>query len=246
MNYIVYNVGQNKTTNPLKGEKNMVEGNYICSRNSDQHPIEEALPPVEPIISEFNEVRVRISGRHIHLSQEDLEILFGKGHELTQYRPLSQPGQFAAKETVTIVGPKGVIETVRILGPVRKQTQVEISGTDGYRLGVDPPVRDSGDIKGTPGISIVGPNSAITLHEGVILAATHIHMSEEDAEKLKLKNGDRVQVLVDGERDLIFNGVLARVNKNFITEMHIDTDEANAAVIDDGSCVIIIGKLLLS
>lgn len=224
----------------------MAEGNYSCSRTRDERPIEEAMPPVDPIISEYNEVRVRISGRHIHLNQKDLEILFGEGYKLNVYKHLSQPGQYAARETVTIVGPKGVIETVRILGPVRKNTQVEISGTDGYHLGIEPPVRDSGDISGTPGIAIVGPKAAITLHEGVILAATHIHMSEEDAKNLNLKNGDRVQVLVDGERDLIFNGVLVRVDKNFITEMHIDTDEANAAVIEDGSCVTIIGKLLFS
>ncbi len=209
-------------------------------------PLEEALPHVEPLTSEFNEVTVRISGRHIHISQADLEQLYGPGYKLTKYKDLAQPGQFAARETVTVVGPEGVIEDVRILGPVREKTQVEISGTDGYHLGVDPPVRDSGDLEETPGIVLVGPAGAVTLREGVILAATHIHMSPEDAKELGLDNGDRVQVLVDGERDLIFNGVLIRVDKNYITEMHVDTDEANAAVIEDGDCVTVIGKVLLS
>ncbi|HWI54334.1 MAG TPA: phosphate propanoyltransferase [Desulfobacteria bacterium] len=208
--------------------------------------MEEALPAVEPVISVYNEVPVRISGRHIHIAREHLDLVYGQGYELNPFRNLAQPGQFAAKETLTIVGPKGVIEEVRILGPLRPKTQVEISGTDGYHLGIEPPVRDSGDVEGSPGIVLVGPLGAVTLREGVILAATHIHMSPDDASNLGLKDGDRVQVLVDGERDLIFNGVLVRVNKSFITEMHLDTDEANAAVIDDGSCVRIIGKMLLS
>lgn len=224
----------------------MADSRYSCIHPHGHKSVQSAIPPVAPINAQNNEIIVRISGRHIHLSQEDLEALFGVDYALTVYRPLSQPDQYAAKETVTIVGPKGVIESVRILGPVRKHTQVEISGTDGYRLGIDPPVRDSGDIHGTPGISIVGPHGAITLDEGVILAATHIHMSEEDAKELELKNGDRVQVLVDGERDLIFSGVLVRVSNKFTTEMHIDTDEANAAVVADGACVAIIGKLLIS
>lgn len=225
----------------------MPDGNYSCWHQQDApRTMDEALPPVEPVLSDHNEVKVRISGRHIHISRQELDLLYGAGYELTKYRDLAQPGQFAANETLTVVGPKGVIEGVRILGPLRPKTQVEISGTDGYHLGVEPPVRDSGDIEGTPGIVLVGPNGAATLREGLILAATHIHMSPEEASNLGLKDGDRVQVLVDGERDLIFSGVLVRVDKSFITEMHVDTDEANAAVIEDGSCVRIIGKLLLS
>ncbi len=224
----------------------MINSNNGCRHPQEPpSPLEEALPLVEPIISGANEVPARISGRHIHLSQEHLDQLFGAGHKLTKYRYLSQPGQFAAKETLTVVGPAGVLEDVRILGPLRDQTQVEISGTDGYHLGVEPPVRDSGNLAGTPGIVLVGSRGAVTLEEGLILAATHLHMNPADASLLGLKNGDRVQVLVDGERDLIFNAVLVRVNPNFITEMHVDTDEANAAVIADGSCVSIIGKVLL-
>ncbi len=208
--------------------------------------LEDAPPHVEPLESANTDVKVRISGRHIHISRKDLEQLFGPGYSLTRYRDLAQPGQYAARETLTVVGPKGVIEGIRILGPVREKTQVEISGTDGYHLGIEPPVRDSGDIAGTPGIVLVGPYGAVNLKEGVILAATHIHMSPEDASRLKLKNGDRVQVLVDGERDIIFTEVLVRVDRSFITEMHVDTDEANAAVIEDGDYVTIIGKILFS
>lgn len=225
----------------------MIDGN--CGYWHQENPppdLSEALPHVAPLASPYSEVAVRISGRHIHISRAHLDQLYGNDYELTKFRDLDQPGQFAAKETVTVVGPKGVIEEVRILGPVRDKTQVEISGTDSYHLGIDPPVRDSGDIEGTPGIALVGPNGAVTLREGVILAATHIHMSNADAERMGLKNGDRVQVLVDGERDLLFNDVLVRVSDKFNTEMHVDTDEANAAVIEDGDCVTIIGKILRS
>ncbi len=225
----------------------MIDGNYgFWHPQESPPPVEEALPLVEPIISPDNEVPVRISGRHIHISRGDLDQTHGPGYDLTKYRGLDQPGQFAANETLTMVGPDGVIEDVRILGPLREQTQVEISGTDGYHLGIEPPVRDSGNLDGTPGIVLVGPYGAVTLREGVILAATHIHMNPPDASRLSLNNGDRVQVLVDGERDLIFNHVLVRVDQHFVTEMHLDTDEANAAVIADGDCVTIIGRVLLS
>lgn len=225
----------------------MIDGNSNCWRPHEPPTSDENMHwQVGPVPSSYNEIPVRISGRHIHISQKDLDQLYGTGYQLTKYRDLAQPGQYAAKETLTVVGPGGVIEDVRILGPLRAQTQVEISGTDGYHLGIEPPVRDSGHLEGTPGIVLVGPLGAVTLKHGVILAATHIHTSPADAAKLTLKNGDRVQVLVDGERDLIFNDVLVRVDEGFITEMHLDTDEANAAVIEDGSCVTIIGKIMIS
>jgi putative phosphotransacetylase len=221
----------------------MIDGNPgFWTPDDPPHPLDEVLPHIEPVSDRGNDIRVGISGRHIHLAREHLEQLFGKGYKLTYYKDLSQPGQFASRETLTVVGPKGVLEGVRILAPLRDQTQVEISGTDGYHLGIDPPVRDSGDLDGTPGVVLVGPKGAVTLRYGLILAATHIHMSPGDAEKLGLRNGDRVQVLVDGERDLIFNEVLVRVSKEYKTEMHMDTDEANAAVIEDGDLVQIIGK----
>lgn len=194
--------------------------------------------------SHDNLVPIAISARHIHLNHSDLETLFGQGYELNKIKPLSQPGQFAANETVTLVGPKDVIQDVRILGPVRAETQVEIAETDGYHLGLTPPVRLSGNIEGTPGITLVGPNGAVTLKKGVILAATHIHMTPQDAHKLDIKNGDYLQVEIDGQRDIILTNVVARVDDNFNLEMHIDTDEANAAVIarGDRAKIIAIGR----
>lgn len=221
----------------------MIDGNPgFWSPEAPPPPLEEVMPHIEPLPVREKEIRVGVSGRHIHLSREHLEQLFGRGYKLTHYKDLAQPGQFAARETLTVVGPKGVLEGVRVLAPLRDQTQVEISGTDGYHLGIDPPVRDSGDLDGTPGVVLVGPKGAVTLRYGLILAATHIHMSTDDAKRMGLKNGERVQVLVDGERDLIFNEVLVRVSEDYITEMHVDTDEANAAVIEDGDLVQVIGR----
>lgn len=221
----------------------MIDGNPgFWTPEAPPLPLEQVMPHIEPLPVRENEIRVGVSGRHIHLAKEHLEQLFGKGYKLTHYKDLAQPGQFSARETLTVVGPKGVLEGVRILAPSRDQTQVEISGTDGYHLGIDPPVRDSGDLTGTPGVVLVGPKGAVTLRFGLILAATHIHMHPADAKRLDLKHGDRVQVLVDGERDLIFNEVLVRVSEEYLTEMHVDTDEANAAVIEDGDLVQIIGK----
>lgn len=190
-------------------------------------------------------VPVAISARHVHLKYDDLETLFGQGYQLQKYKDLSQPGQFAAVETVTLVGPKDVIKDVRILAPVREESQVEIAETDGYHLGLTPPVRLSGDIEGTPGITIVGPKGAVTLKNGVILAATHIHMHPTDASKLGIKNGDFLQVEIDGQRDIILTNVKARVDENFALEMHIDTDEANAAVISNGdrAKIIALGRV---
>ncbi|MBO8167555.1 MAG: phosphate propanoyltransferase [Thermoanaerobacteraceae bacterium] len=187
-------------------------------------------------------VPVGVSNRHVHLSKEHLEILFGEGYELTQIKELSQPGQYAAKETVSLVGPKGIIEGVRILGPVRRQTQVEISRTDSFRLGIKAPVRESGNLKGTPGCMLVGPAGTVTLNEGVIIAARHIHMSPSEAKQFGVEDGDLVSVLVDGERELSFHNVIIRVNEKFRLEMHIDTDEANAALLSNGSQVKILGK----
>ncbi len=174
-------------------------------------------------------VPVGVSNRHIHLSQEHLEQLFGPGYHLHKMRELKQYGQYAAEETVTLIGPKGKISNVRILGPVRKQTQVEISRTDSYLLGVDPPIRDSGDLKGSPGITIQGPRGEITIEEGVILAFRHIHFSLEDARRFGVKDKQLVKVEVEGTRSLILENVLCRVHKDYRLEFHIDTDEANAA-----------------
>ncbi len=186
-------------------------------------------------------VPVGVSNRHIHLSAEHLEILFGKGYELTPIKDLSQPGQFACKEQLTIVGPSlRPIEGVRVLGPVRKESQVEISRTDSFTLKVKPPVRESGDIKGSAPVTIIGPRGVVTLKEGCIIANRHIHMSEEEGKAFGLNDGDYVTVEVNGERRTMFYDVQVRVNKAFRLEMHIDTDDANAAGIGNGFKVKII------
>ena len=188
-------------------------------------------------------IPVGISNRHIHLSAEHIEELFGKGHTLTPDKNLKQVGEFAAKETVTLVGPKGVIRGVRVLGPVRKFTQIEISRTDGFNLGIVPPLRDSGQIEGTPGIVVVGTAGAVTLDKGVICAARHIHMGDEDARKFNMTDGERVTVKIDGPRGGTFDNVLVRVNPKFLLEFHIDTDEANAAELKNGETVTFIKKV---
>ena len=185
-------------------------------------------------------VPVGISNRHIHLTQEAVETLFGKGHELTKKKEL-MGGQYACEECVTIVGLKlRAIENVRVLGPVRKANQVEISVTDARKLGITVPVRESGDTVGSAPIAIVGPKGALYLNEGCIVAARHIHMSEQDAMEASVKDGDYVSVKVDNERGTIFNNVKIRVDKSFTLEMHIDTDEANASGIGPNNKVMII------
>jgi len=202
-------------------------------------------PYLMPLDIADNAVPVGISARHIHLSREHLDQLFGHGYELKKYKDLNQPGQFAAQETLTLVGPKGVVEEVRILAPTRPQSQVEIARTDGYHLGLNAPLRDSGDLNDTPGAVLVGPKGAVTLDKGVILAAAHVHMHTADAQRFGLKDGDRVQVLVDTLRDITFNNVLIRVSEDYRLEFHLDTDEANAAYLKNGDKVYIVAKRLL-
>ena len=179
-------------------------------------------------------VPIGVSARHIHLTQEHVEALFGKGYQLTKKIDL-MGGQFAANEQVTIVGEKlRAIENVRVLGPVRKQSQVEISKTDTFKLGVKAPVRESGNVAGSAPIAVVGPKGTIYLKEGCIVAKRHIHMSPKDAAQTNLKDGDVVSVIVDNERGTTFNHVQIRVDEKFTLEMHIDADEANAAGIGAG------------
>lgn len=179
-------------------------------------------------------VPVGISNRHIHLSPEHIETLFGPGYELTPTKDLSQPGQFACAEIVTLVGPKGSMEGVRVLGPARKATQIELAATDTFKLGVKPPVRDSGEHEGTPGLEVVGPKGKVQLERGVIIAARHIHMTPEDAKKYNLKDGDHVKVAVGGPRAGVFERVLIRVSPNYALDMHVDTDEGNAFGLKNG------------
>ena len=186
-------------------------------------------------------VPVGVSNRHIHLSTADLETLFGAGYELTPIKDLSQPGQFACKETLTIVGPSlRPIENVRVLGPVRKASQVEISRTDSFTLKVKPPVRESGDIAGSAPVTIIGPKGVVTLKEGCIIANRHIHMSTDEGAQFGLSDGQYVDVEVSGERRTKFYDVQVRVHKDFRLEMHIDTDDANAAGIGNGAKVKIV------
>ncbi len=185
-------------------------------------------------------VPVGVSNRHIHLSQADLDTLFGEGYKLKVMKNLSQPGQFAADECVMLAGKKGVIEKCRILGPVRKSTQIEISFTDSFALGVPPIVKDSGDTKGTPGIVVIGPKGAVTLKEGVIVAARHLHLHTKEAANLGLKDMDRISVKTSGPRSVVLHNVLVRVHDSFAMDFHIDTDEANAAAIKTGDKVEIV------
>ena len=178
---------------------------------------------------------VEVSAHHIHLTQQHVEALFGKGHQLTKHADLSQPGQFACKEQIALVGPKGRIERVRVLGPARKYSQVEIAMTEQFKLGVHPPIRESGDIADTPGCTLEGAAGSVKLERGVICAFRHIHMTPEDALRYGVRDKSVVRVRVAGDRELVFGDVLIRVDPNFALAMHIDTDEANAANLQTGA-----------
>ena len=177
-----------------------------------------------------NKVLIETSARHIHVSQEHLEILFGKGYELTVKKMLSQPGQYAAEERVTVVGPKKELANVSILGPVRPDTQVELSLTDARSIGVNAPVRESGDVKGSGACKLVGPAGEVELSEGVIAAKRHIHMTTADAAEFGVEDCQVVGVKVESDgRSLVFGDVIVRVSDKYALAMHIDTDESNAA-----------------
>ncbi len=179
-------------------------------------------------------VPVGLSNKHLHLSAADLEKLFGKGYELTPVKDLKQPGQFAADEKVDIVGPKGTLKGVRVLGPVRPETQVEISKTDARVIGIDAPVRESGKLDGTPGIKLVGPAGEVELEKGVIVALRHVHLSPDQAKEAGVKDKQIVSIKFEGERGVIFNNVLVRSGQGHEKEIHLDTDEGNAAGLSNG------------
>lgn len=185
-------------------------------------------------------IPVGISARHVHVTREHLDILYGKDYQLTLKKDLSQPGQFACNETVDLVTEKSTFKNVRILGPERKVTQVEISMSDAMKLGIKAPVRDSGDIKGSAGITIIGPKGTVKIDEGVIVACRHIHMTPADAEFFGVKDKDIVKVKCEGERALVFDKVLIRVHDQFQLEMHVDTDEGNAALLSNNVTVELI------
>ena len=184
---------------------------------------------------------IGVSNRHVHLSAEHLSALFGSGYALTVAKDLSQPGQFAAKEAIRIVGPKGAIDNVRVLGPVRRETQVEISTTDSFSLGIPAVVRDSGHPEGSPGMRLAGPAGEVLLDRGVIVAARHIHMHPDQAAAWHMTDGQRVRIKVESERPIVFDDVLVRVHPQFQGEIHLDTDEANAALLKNGTSALILG-----
>jgi len=185
-------------------------------------------------------VGVGISNKHLHLSDADLETLFGAGAKLTPYKNLVQPGQFAAEEKVDIIGPKATFKGIRIIGPTRAQTQVELAMTDARTLGMEVPVRESGKLEGTPGVKLAGPNGEIEIKEGTIIALRHIHLSPSEAEEAGLKDKDLVDVQTFGTRPVVFQDVLIRSGEAHLREFHVDTDEANAAGISNNQEVEII------
>lgn len=198
-------------------------------RALDRSKITENIRRQEPM-----PIPIEVSAHHMHLAQEHIEALFGEGAELTPMQDLSQPGQFACEEKVNLIGPRGRIDNVRVLGPARPDTQVEISKTEQFKLGIQAPIRESGKVKGTPGVTLEGPEGQVVLEQGVICALRHIHMTPEDALRLGLKDQDVVMVRVEGERELIYGDILVRVSPKYKLAMHLDTDEANAADIKTG------------
>ena len=188
-------------------------------------------------------VVINVSARHVHLTQADLDTLYGKGYTLTKMKDLVQPGEFAAYEKVTVSTPNGRISNVRILGPVRAYSQIELSKTDARILKIDPPVRDSGDLMGTPGATIEGPCGSVDLQNGCIIAARHIHMTESEARQLGVKNKQKVKVeVIDYNKGGVLYNVSCKVGDNYAWEMHVDTDDANAMGIKSGSTGVIILK----
>ncbi len=185
-------------------------------------------------------VPVGLSNKHLHLSLKDLEILFGEGYQLTPFKDLKQPGQFASEEKVDIVGPKGVLKGIRILGPVRPETQVELAMTDARAIGVMAPVRESGKLEGTPGIKIIGPAGEVEIDHGAIIALRHVHLSPDQAKEAGVKDKQIVSIRVGGERGVIFKNVLVRSGKGHEAEVHFDTDEGNAAGLSNNDTVEII------
>ena len=188
-------------------------------------------------------ISVGISNRHIHLCQEDVEALFGSGYQLTIKKWLKQPGQYATAETVTIVGPKGSLANVRVLGPTREKSQLEISKTDSFALGVKAPINESGDLTHAGAVCVLGPKGMVTLKQNVIVAKRHIHMSRREGAKFNVVKKQVVAIKTSGEREMIFMDTVIRVDDNFRLECHLDTDEANAASLKNGSKVTIIDNL---
>lgn len=184
-------------------------------------------------------IPVGLSNRHVHLSKEHIDILFGEGHQLNIFKDLSQPGQYAADEKIEAVGPKGSL-SMRVLGPARGNTQIEISMADGFVLGVKAPVRNSGDVKNSPGAKLVGPKGEVVITEGIVVAARHVHMHTSEGEAFGVKDKEIISMKVEGPRGLIFNNVLCRVHDTYALEFHVDVEEGNAAGLKNGDMVELI------
>ena len=187
-------------------------------------------------------VQVGISNKHIHVSEAHLQALFGAGHKLTVKKELTQPGQYAAEEMLDVVGPKGTMKGIRILGPCRKESQVELAQTDARTIGLSLPVRESGVLDGSPGVKLIGPKGEVQLEKGAIIALRHVHLSPAEAAKAGVKDKDLVSIKVSSNRPLIFENVLIRAVEGFVNECHVDTDEGNAAGLSNDDLIEIIGK----
>jgi acetate kinase len=186
-------------------------------------------------------IPIGVSVRHVHLSRADCDALFGTGYELTRRRDVTQPGQFVTRESVDLIGPKGEIASVAIIAPLRKETQVEVARTDAHRLGVDPPLRESGKLDGTPGIRLRGPAGEVEIARGVILAHRHVHMHPDEATQFGVLDRDIIKVQVDGDREMTMGDVIVRVHQTYALDLHLDTDEANAAGLGNESVVAFAG-----
>jgi acetate kinase len=186
-------------------------------------------------------IPIGVSVRHVHLSRPDCDALFGEGYELTRRRDVTQPGQFVTRETVDLIGPKGEVTSVAIINPLRKETQVEVARTDALRLGIDPPLRESGKLDGTPGIRLRGPKGEVEIEKGVILAHRHVHMHPDDAKKFGVSDKDVIQVRAEGDREMTMGDVIVRVSPSYSLDLHLDTDEANAAGLNNDSVVAFAG-----
>ena len=204
----------------------------------NQATIELITKLVVESLQKYSEIPTKvpagISARHLHLCRKDLDVLFGYDYKLNVLKPLSQPGQFAAEETVDLIGPKGIITKVRILGPERLETQVEVATSDARKLGIKPQVRASGNIKDTAGITIRGPKGEISISQGVIVAERHIHMTPNDAKNFNVQDGQKVSLLVEGLKGGALNNVVVRVSDKYALDCHIDTDDASAFLIQQG------------
>ncbi len=211
-----------------------MKGEYIVAS------VDQLIDSIVKTLRERLFIEVEASGRHVHLSRQDVDTLFGTGYQLTRVKDLSQPGQFACAERVTITGPKGSLKNVVVLGPERKASQVEVSLTDALALGIKAPVRQSGDIAGTPEIIVSNGDKEVKLTQGLIVAKRHMHMTPEDAVKFNVTDGENVKVKVFGQRPLIFDDLVVRVSKDFKTYIHIDYDEANACGYTKGTLGMII------